>query len=1036
MEQDRGLRPDGSRPSDSPLGDVDDDTWYFETSDERWALQEAKNKALKEAIRRNMSSNEEAPAPKKDPFGATVKPEPRRDAGKNEGLTPPAPDQSPNREGWSTEPWALAPRANTPVSEIPAADDGTPRSRWDEMFSAKAGDDNIDAMRKWMESSQAAKAEEAGGDLDDEVEAKLRALEMAAGSDEVQVAEDDPRATTGEPVVPLGSEIERKLRAVELGDDDDRPTDTRPTWGTPAGMDEADTLDPEIERKLRALETVGAEAGPATRATPGFDDSEPLDLEIERKLRALEANADEADEPALAEPLAWAPPGMDVSAPLDLDIERKLRALETGSDDDDTAGDGAWAPESADEDPYADEFERMLAANAFAEPATSAPAGDLVEQPENDDAAIPDPWGDAVPPSDAVAEPGTAAFLGTLAGQHDNDNDDAAVRDYWSDSFRSDEPVVEAEPAGAPEPEQSAATADEGNADGWAPEPITFDDWFRSGVAGTAPTNERAADVDTSPVAQWEPDAPGASSRGDAFAPDAESESEAEGWDPEGTDEPVEEQRPSGPLAAAAAWIATPTSETEAPNEDDPWAMMHSVASVPADANPNWPFPEPVAEPKAETPAAFNARPDDPWAVSPVDELEASLKADADAAEAPRTASTWPAQADPRASGTAWPAQADRPAEADAAHSAALYGDAGVIETLDEILNDEPAEPEAPDSILSPAEHSWGGAHRAPASVETAAPEPPHAYLQRPIEREEPKPAEGAVLLDPMRLVSEEALLADDDLGITEEDDDAVALPAPSTLSDPGGIRPAPTEPSWLNDEPIPEPQDRGHGRAKTLIREIVETGMLALLVFLAVRASFQNFRVEGDSMFPTLHDGEFLIVNKLVYSEIDMEGVSQLVPIVDAKEGETKHVFHGPERGDIVVFRDPRNPNDDLIKRVIGLPGETIEIRDGRVYVNDLLLDEPYITEEWQDKDHAKILLPENEYYVMGDNRNNSLDSRYPTIGLVREELIIGKALVSYWPRSQFGLAANATPKCHGSPDCTPIEGEDEKKIAADAAD
>ncbi|HET7738769.1 MAG TPA: signal peptidase I, partial [Tepidiformaceae bacterium] len=398
-------------------------------------------------------------------------------------------------------------------------------------------------------------------------------------------------------------------------------------------------------------------------------------------------------------------------------------------------------------------------------------------------------------------------------------------------------------------------------------------------------------------------------------------------------------------------------------------------------------------------------------------------------------ASTWPAQEDPQATGTAWPAQTDRAAETENRQGADLYGDAGVLDTLDEILkDDQPAEPV--DTILAPAKHSWGAADRSDTPGVALPADTPRQYLQRPVESEEPKPAEGAVLLDPLRLVSAEALLADDDLDIADEDEDGLTLPAPSTLSDPGGVRSAPVEPSWLNDEPIPEPQDSGHGRAKTLIREIVETGMLALLVFLAVRASFQNFRVEGDSMFPTLHDGEFLIVNKLVYSEIDMEGVSQLVPIVDAQEGETKHVFHGPQRGDIVVFRDPRNPNDDLIKRIIGLPGETIEIRDGRVYVNDLLLDEPYITEEWQDKDHAKILLPENEYYVMGDNRNNSLDSRYPTIGLVREELIIGKALVSYWPRSQFGLAANATPKCHGSPDCTPIEGDAENKTAADVGD
>ncbi len=223
--------------------------------------------------------------------------------------------------------------------------------------------------------------------------------------------------------------------------------------------------------------------------------------------------------------------------------------------------------------------------------------------------------------------------------------------------------------------------------------------------------------------------------------------------------------------------------------------------------------------------------------------------------------------------------------------------------------------------------------------------------------------------------------------------------------SDGAGFNP----PSWAVEELEADEssaQRDGH-RSRTVIREIVETVMLALLVFLSVRASFQNFRVEGSSMYPTLEDGQFLIVNKLVYSEVDMDKLGKFIPFVDAGADPKRNVFHGPERGDIVVLVDPRNAEVDLIKRVIGLPGETLEIVDGKVYINGLLLEEPYIQQVWHDT-KAKITLPPDEYFVMGDNRENSLDSRSSQVGTVREDLIIGKAMVSYWPKSKFGFAPN----------------------------
>ncbi|MFQ5380039.1 MAG: signal peptidase I [Dehalococcoidia bacterium] len=217
------------------------------------------------------------------------------------------------------------------------------------------------------------------------------------------------------------------------------------------------------------------------------------------------------------------------------------------------------------------------------------------------------------------------------------------------------------------------------------------------------------------------------------------------------------------------------------------------------------------------------------------------------------------------------------------------------------------------------------------------------------------------------------------------------------------------TTPEYLKDR---------NSDARSLVRNIVETGLLAILVFLAVRVSFQNFRVDGTSMSPTLADGEFLLVNKLVYSEVNMGKLSNFLPFIDAEEDEMRFVFHGPHRGDIVVLRDPRRPEQDLIKRVIGLPGETVEILNGKVYINGFLLREPYIQSRWNDS-RPKIPIPEGQYYVLGDNRNNSLDSRSPQVGLIPKSLILGKALLTYWPFGRFGLAPNS-PGTSGGPELT----------------
>lgn len=229
---------------------------------------------------------------------------------------------------------------------------------------------------------------------------------------------------------------------------------------------------------------------------------------------------------------------------------------------------------------------------------------------------------------------------------------------------------------------------------------------------------------------------------------------------------------------------------------------------------------------------------------------------------------------------------------------------------------------------------------------------------------------------------------------------------SPGDGADSGAIEPTPEE-LLIEAERQEQLQRR---RTRTIVRELTETGLLALIVFLGVRASLQNFKVDGNSMFPTLHNGQFLIVNKLVYAEIDTKTLGKFLPFVDSGTSSKRNLFHGPQRGDIVVLVDPQRSTTDLVKRIIGLPGDSLEIVDGKVYINGQLLIEPYIKTAWHDT-KPKVQIPPGEYFVMGDNRDNSLDSRSTQVGLIPADHIIGKALLSYWPADQFGLAPNEAP-------------------------
>ncbi len=182
----------------------------------------------------------------------------------------------------------------------------------------------------------------------------------------------------------------------------------------------------------------------------------------------------------------------------------------------------------------------------------------------------------------------------------------------------------------------------------------------------------------------------------------------------------------------------------------------------------------------------------------------------------------------------------------------------------------------------------------------------------------------------------------------------------------------------------------------RALIRELIETVILALIIFLALQFSVQNFRVEGSSMRPTIVEGQYLLVNKLVYFNLNPRDVRSVLAFSSSAKAERVYPFHAPERKDVIIFHFPRDPSRDFVKRVIGLPGDTIEIDDGEVYINGTKLDEPYITK--RGSGNMKLLtIGEDAYFVMGDNRRASNDSR--DWGTVPTANIIGRAWVSYWP-------------------------------------
>jgi signal peptidase I len=174
--------------------------------------------------------------------------------------------------------------------------------------------------------------------------------------------------------------------------------------------------------------------------------------------------------------------------------------------------------------------------------------------------------------------------------------------------------------------------------------------------------------------------------------------------------------------------------------------------------------------------------------------------------------------------------------------------------------------------------------------------------------------------------------------------------------------------------EPEPAPTTAPSNNLRRFLLDLLETVGLAVVLFLAINAISARVRVDGFSMRPTLENGEFVLVNRLAYR------------------------FGQPERGDIIVFRSLLAP-EDLIKRVIGLPGDVVKVENGVVTINGITVNEPYIAASpyysgtWE--------VPPGNLFVLGDNRNDSSDSH--SWGFLPTENIVGKAVLVYWPFSNF---------------------------------
>lgn len=186
-------------------------------------------------------------------------------------------------------------------------------------------------------------------------------------------------------------------------------------------------------------------------------------------------------------------------------------------------------------------------------------------------------------------------------------------------------------------------------------------------------------------------------------------------------------------------------------------------------------------------------------------------------------------------------------------------------------------------------------------------------------------------------------------------------------------------------------------------LREMLETVIFALLVFLLVQSVSRNYRVQSISMQPTLFEGQQIVVNRVVYADGPViEALRRAVSRYELGQRVFDAIFHAPRRGEVIVFVPINNGKPDLIKRVIGIEGDKIEIRQGKLYINDRPIEEPYVNPS-SGQSFGPVIVGKGELFVMGDNRGNSSDSR--VFGMLPVSHVVGQAWLRYWPPDAWGL-------------------------------
>jgi len=181
----------------------------------------------------------------------------------------------------------------------------------------------------------------------------------------------------------------------------------------------------------------------------------------------------------------------------------------------------------------------------------------------------------------------------------------------------------------------------------------------------------------------------------------------------------------------------------------------------------------------------------------------------------------------------------------------------------------------------------------------------------------------------------------------------------------------------------------------RLIIKEIAETFTIVMLIFLALQITVRTYQVEGYSMAPTMDHTDYVLVNKIVYTKLEKNVWSNFLPFGDMESQEVMFPFHSPQRGEIVIFKYPQDESREFVKRVVGIPGDMVEIKKGFVYLNSEKITEKYVS--YRDNDSTrKFKVGPLSYFVLGDNRISSNDSR--DWGVVPAKNIVGKPWFTLW--------------------------------------